>query len=138
MTLARRLLILLIVGAIMAWGAYRMLWTDNVRISSPTPAATTANPFTTDLAVGEYVRKDGKGSYRLSVLEGNKAKLEFADEKSQRFAYRGDVIGGKIVWTQQLHGKKWTALKQPVDDSIGAVSSKTVELREGVFTRAAK
>lgn len=136
MTLAMRLGILVLIGALVAAVAYRSLWSAGQTRAGANQVV--ENPFVAAPPVGTYTSKSARGSYRLTLDEKKQAKLVFTDRKGKKSSYKGELGDGKIVWQQTLRGKKWVALEAPVDDALEYSESATVVIREGRFELAKK
>lgn len=131
MTLAVRLGILVLIGALIAAVTYRSLWpAGQARVGSD---KVVENPFSAVPPAGLYTSKGEQGSYRLTLDQKKQAKLVFTDRKGKKSSYKGTLRDGKIVWQQTLRGKKWVDLEAPVDDALEYSAPSTVVIREGQF-----
>jgi hypothetical protein len=120
MTLMVRLLAALLVGAIVAFSSYKLLW--------PQPQF-----------AGEYLAAGKQGSYILRLDEDLNAVMIFTDQKKKRYAYKGRLSAGKetsITWDEQRKGEEWIPLKATIVDRITFKDKNILVASEGTFTRS--
>ena len=120
MTLLVRLLWAFLVGAILAFATYKVLW--------PRP-----------VFVGEYLSSNKQGSYVLRFDEDLNAVMIFTDKKKKRFAYKGRLAAGSqtaITWTEQRKNDEWVPLEKSIVDRVTFKDENNLVASEGAFSRS--
>ena len=136
MTLAYRLFITIVIGAIVAACVHFFLFPrqpgrpQNTAVPSAAAAPAVAGSFRAKTRLGEY---------RLT-LDGGGAVMVFTDKKKVSTSYRGPVTpaagGLMITWAEIKTGDEWTSLASPVQDPVKVLSNDKLTAAEGLFTRS--
>lgn len=120
MTLLYRLLACLFFGAVIATGAYLLLW--------PKP-----------MFAGDYSALVERGRYGMRLQDDGTALMTFENRKGKRFAYKGSFKIEKdrahVQWTEQRSGDDWKQLRSPIADVLEWQDKDHVKTREGILKR---
>lgn len=136
MTLAYRLFITFVIGAIAAACVHFFLYP---RAPGRAQNATAHNAAAAPALAGSFRSKTRLGEYRLT-FDAGKAVMVFTDKKKTSTSYRGLVAAGAggfmITWIEIKTGKDWAKLPDPVQDPIKVLSHDKLTAAEGTFTRS--
>lgn len=135
MTLAYRLFITFVIGAIVAACVHFFLFKRAPGQVQSTAVASTASA---PAVAGNFRTKTRLGEYRLS-FDGGKALMVFTDKKKVSTSYRGPVAPGDgglmITWNEIKTGQEWASLPSPVQDPVKVISQDKITAAEGTFSR---